>query len=88
MHKGEKVLAHGYGLAHRKDGRAVSPPLYCTPQKIIPLILCLKGIWQVEVCKSVHCSFMWLLGMCLHLQPYESTSFLRAVTLLFYIAKY
>lgn len=58
--KGEKVLAHGYGLAHRKDGRALSLPLDCTPQKIVPLILCLKGIWLVEVCKSVHCSFMWL----------------------------
>lgn len=60
MCKGEKVLAHGYGLPQRKDGRVVSPSLYCTPQKLIPLILGLKGIWQVEVCRTEHCSFMWL----------------------------
>lgn len=40
----------------RKDDRAALYSLSCTPHKLIPVALCLKGKWLVEACKTVHCS--------------------------------
>jgi len=60
------VLIRGYGT-ERKDGRAASSSLSCTPHKLIPLVWCLKGNWLVEVYKTVCRSSMclaWYVALC------------------------